>query len=116
MKVEADLDVTGSWERIRGGSREKLEGHGAGVVGDTVEVDAGVAGEGGQVGQAEEGLEIIVGAELDGEFRFTSGGDGGVEALDYLGCDGRTCDGSDRLARVVGETELVGVGEGPQLG
>lgn len=61
MEEEADGELVGGGEGVGSGVGEELEGHAGGVVGDAVEIWVG----GGEVGEAEEGLEAAVGAELD---------------------------------------------------
>ncbi len=108
MPVEAHFQVLGRGEGGRGYIREELERHAGCVV-----RDAGPGGaEGGQVGEAEEGLEGAVGAELEGEERGAGAvfRDGGVEGGEDLRGEGGAGDGADGGGGVVGEVELVGVG------
>ena len=86
MEEEAHLEVCGGGERRWSGVGEELEGHGAGVVWNAEEIVGAVeGGDGGQVGEAEEGLEAGVGAELDVEFGVVGWRcDCGVEGLEDL--------------------------------
>ena len=71
---EADSDVVGGWVRGvgDGGVGDELEGHGGGVVDHAGEV----LGDGRELGEAEEGEEGAVGAELDADLGFGFSGDG----------------------------------------
>ncbi len=108
MPVEAHFQVLGCGEGGRGDVGEELERHAGCVVGD-----AGPGGaESRQVGEAEEGLEGAVGAELEGQERGARAvlGDGGVKGGEDLRGEGGAGDGADGGRGVVGEVELVGVG------
>lgn len=113
VEEEADADVVCRGERGRGdgGVCDELKGHGGRVVDDAVE--GGVRG--GEVGQAEEGEEGGVGAELDVHLALSGSGDCGVEALEDLGGEGHAGNGAQVVAAVVGQAKLVGVGEGAEL-
>lgn len=109
MEQEPNLDVVGLWERIYGRDvGEELECHGGGVVGDAHPV----AAQRGEVGKAEEGLELAVGTQLEGdEGRFGAAcGDDVIEGGDDLGGEGGAGDGTYGIRGVVGEGELVRVG------
>ena len=117
MPEEANLDVReggqGRGRRGRHGG-EELKGQGGGVVRDAGPVRA----EGGEVGEAEEGLHLAVGAELDGEERGGRGAvgcDGCVEGGEDLGGEGGAGDGADGVRGVVGEVVFVVVGQGADL-
>lgn len=88
------------------GVGEELECHGGGVVGDAVEVGVG----GCEVGEAEEGLEAAVGAELDVDGCFSGASYCCVEGLNNLSGNGCAGDGADAVGGVVGEVVFVGVG------
>lgn len=104
---EADKDLI----LVRGGRGsglgEQLESHGAGVIDDGSEV----LRHGGQLGEAEEGGESAVGAELDVELLRRGRGDGGLEGGDDVRGQDGAGDGADGRGGVVGEAELVDVGE-----
>ena len=109
MEEEAHVYLVGGGDRGGGGGGgvgRELEGHGRGVVWDAVEVGVG----GGEVGEAEEGFEGGVGAELEGELGRARGVDGGVEGLEDLRGEGGAGDGADGGGLVEGEVVFVGVG------
>ena len=114
VKQEAHTDIPQGRKRVRGRGGEELKRHAGGIVRDAVEVGILLW----ELGEAEEGKEAAVGAELDGEFWFgrgAFGGDGVVEGLDDLGGDGGAGDGADGVGGVVGKGEFVDVGKGPGL-
>ena len=108
MPVEAHLDVLGGGKRAGRHVGEELEGHRGRVVRDADPVRA----EGGEVREAEEGLELAVFAELEVEDGGAGavGYDGLVEGGEDLGGEGGAGDGTDGVRGVVGEVEFVGVG------
>lgn len=106
--VRARVARFGNW---RGAIREHLEGHGGGVVGHAVEIWGGEL----QVGQAEEGGEDAVGAELDAEGLAAGCGDGRVEELYDLARERHAGDGDDGVAGVVGEVPFVRISERAEL-
>lgn len=61
VEEKADVDVGGRGEWARGAVGEEFKRHGGCVVGYTVKVCVGLR----KLGEAEEGLETGVGAELD---------------------------------------------------
>ena len=83
VEQEAHVQILGGGERCRGGCRvvgEEFKGHGRGIVGQAEEIEVDLC----EVGEAEEGEEIVVGAELHLEFKLTGRVDGGVECCDNL--------------------------------
>ncbi len=112
MPEEANLEVVHGGKRHGRRIREELERHRRRVVRDADPIRT----EGREVGEAEEGLELAVGAELEVDGGGGAvGGDGGVEGGDDLGGEGGAGDGADGVAGVVGEVVFVGVGEGADL-
>jgi len=113
VEQEADLQVVSVGEtRVDVCVGEELEDHGAGVVDDAGEVVADLL----QVGEAEEGHEGCVGAELDAELLGARGADDVVHVLEDFSGELHAGDCAHVVAGVVGETPLVGVGESAQLG
>ena len=109
MKQEPHADLLHGREGVRRPRGEELKRHAGGIIRDTEKVRVLLR----ELGEAEEGEEAAVGAELDGEFWFGGGafgGDGSVEGLDDLRGDGGAGDGADGVGGVVGEGELVGIG------
>ena len=83
VEQEAHVQILDGGERCRGGCRvvgEEFEGHGRGVVGQAEEIGV----DSREVGETEEGEEVVVGAELHLEFELTGRVDGGVECCDNL--------------------------------
>ena len=100
-------------ERVRGPRSEQLERHRRRIIRHAVEVRIRRR----EVREAEEGLEAAVGAELDVQGHCLAGGGYcGVERGEDLRGEGGAGDGADGVAGVVGEGELVRVGEGAQGG
>lgn len=112
MPKEPHLDVVDCGERRGGHIRKEFKGHGGRVVRDTDPIGAQRC----QVREAEEGLELCVGAELDVDGGGGAVGcDGRVEGGDDLGGEGGAGDGADRVGCVVSEVVFVGVGQGADL-
>ena len=112
MPEEADADVVEGrkWRGRR--VREELKRHRGRVVRNADPVGA----EGGEVGEAEEGLELGVGADLEGDGGGGPvGGDSRVKGGEDLGGEGGAGDGADGVRGVVGQVEFVVVGEGADL-
>ena len=74
MEQEAHLQIVGGGEQCRRVVGEEFKGQGRGVVGKAEEIRT----HGREVGEAEEGEEAVIGAELDLEFEVTARVDGGV--------------------------------------
>jgi len=91
------------------GVGEHFERQRAGVVGYAHECWLGGLDIGD--GEAEEGGEIAVSAELDGDLLPAGGGDGAVEELLDLSCKRHPGDGTHVVAAVVGQAPFVHVGE-----
>lgn len=109
MEQKSNLDVLGLGKRIgRRDVGEELERNGGGVVGDTHPVVA----QRGEVREAEEGLELRVGTQLEGDERSFGAvcGYNLIEGGDNLGGEGGAGNGADGVRDVVGEGELVPVG------
>ena len=68
-----------------------------------------------QLREAEKGLEAAVGAELNIKLRFPPAGDGQVKGLQDLRGERGAGDGAHGVRGVVGEVELVRVGECAEL-
>lgn len=112
MEEKAHVEIGDRREGSGGvGVGEEFKGEGGGVVGHAEEVRVRV----GEVGEAEEGEEGVVGAELGLELELAGGGDGGVETDEDLAREDLPCDGAHGVGVVVGEIELVRVGEGAEL-
>lgn len=94
---EADVDVVGGGVLV-GLVGDELKGHGGGVVADAVEVVADLV----ELGQAEEGHEGSVGAELDVELGGALGVvDDVLESRDDLAGENGAGDGADAVRGVV---------------
>lgn len=107
MPQEPDLEIARGRKRRRRHVRKELERHRGRVVRDTDPIGA----ERCEVREAEEGLELAVGAELEIDGGGGAvGGDGGVEGGEDLGGEGGAGDGADGVGGVVGEVVFVGVG------
>ena len=107
MPEEPHLDIIHGRERCRRHIREELERHRGSIIRDADPIRA----QRGQVGEAEEGLELGVFAELE----VYGGGcaigcDGRVEGGEDLGGEGGAGDGADGVGGVVGEVVFVVVG------
>jgi len=113
VEKEADLQVISVGEtRIDICVSEELEDHGAGVVDYAGEVVADLL----QVGEAEEGHEGCVGAELDAELLGAGGADDVVHVFENFSGELHASNCAHVVADVVGETPLVGVGESAKFG
>lgn len=111
-KEEADVDVVGGGVLV-GLVGDELKGHGRGVVADAVEVVADLV----ELGQAEEGHEGSVGAELDVELGGALGVvDDVLESRDDLAGKNGAGDGADAVRGVVGKVPFVGGGERVEVG
>lgn len=100
MPQEPDLEILDRWKGFRRHVRDELERHCRCVIGDAHPVVA----ERRQVREAEEGLELRVGAQLDG-YEGAAGalrGDCFVEGGENLSGEGGAGDGADGGAGVVG--------------
>lgn len=115
VEKEAHADIFRRGKGFGGPAGEEFKRHAGGIVGDPVEIRVGLR----EVGEAEEGEEGGIGAELEGEFGSGGGalsGDGGVKGLDDLGGEGGASNGADGVGGVIGEVEFVSVGQGAGLG
>lgn len=109
MEQKPNHDVLGPGKRIcRRDIGEELERHGGGVVGDPHPVVA----QRGEVREAEEGLKLRVGTQLEVDERSFGAvcGYNRIEGRDDLGSEGGAGDGTDGVRGIVSEGELVGVG------
>lgn len=91
---------------LGGAGGDELEHHGGGVVADAVEV----VGGSGQLGQAEEGHEGGVGAELDVELGDGLAVSDALESNHDLAGENGAGNGAGGIAAVIGEVPLVGRG------
>lgn len=99
MPQEPDLEILDRWKGFRRHVREELERHRRCVIWDAHQVVA----ERRQVREAEEGLELRVGAQLE-DYEGAAGalrGDCFVEGGDNLSGEGGAGDGADGGAGVV---------------
>ena len=112
MPEEPDLEIARGREGRGRDVGEELERHGGRVVWDADPIGAQRC----EIGEAEEGLELAVGAELEVDGGGGAvGGDGGVEGGEDLGGESGAGDGADGVGGVVGEVVFVGVGQGANL-
>lgn len=112
VEEEADGEVLGGGEAggdVGGG--EEFECHRGSVVNHASEVVA----DGGEVGEAEEGEESGVGAELDAEFLGAGRADDAVHVGEHFASELHAADGTHVVGGVVGKTPFVGVGKSAQL-